>query len=153
VSEELDTPQPPMNRMAIAILSLIGLLISVYLTLHKYGYIGSLVCGTGSCETVQASKWAVFMGVPVPVLGLVGYLILFVIALIGLQPRNADSKGIGFALFLLADGAFSFSLYLAYLEQFVIHAWCRWCIASGILATLIWVFSLAEVPRFRRTTT
>lgn len=145
-----DGAQLPINRMAIALLSLIGLLISVYLTLHKFGMIGSLVCGTGSCDTVQASKWAVFMSVPVPLIGFAGYLILFVIALIGVQPRNLDNQGIGLALLLLASGAFSFSAYLAYLEQFVIHAWCRWCIASGILATLIWIFSLAEIPRLRR---
>jgi uncharacterized membrane protein len=146
VSEEA---APPFNRMVIAILALIGVLISVYLTLHKFGVIGTLVCGTGSCETVQSSKWAVFMGVPVPLLGLAGYLTMLIIALIGLQPRPDDRK-ISLLLFVLADAAFVFTLYLTYLEAFVIHAWCRWCIVSAILITLIWLAALFEIPRLRK---
>ena len=141
---------PPLNRMIIAVLALVGLLISVYLTLHKYGVIGTLACGTGSCETVQMSKWAVFLGIPVPVMGLVGYAIILGVALVGLQ--NVASRTMALTLFVLADGAFVFSIYLSLIEQFRIHAWCRWCIASATVSTLIWIFSLAELPRLRRTT-
>jgi uncharacterized membrane protein len=151
VDEVIDsTPPAPANRMIIAVLSLVGVLISVYLTLHKFGMIGSLVCGTGSCETVQSSKWAVFMGVPVPLVGLVGYLVLLVIALLGLQPERRGGA-IPWLLFLLADIAFTFTLYLTYLEAFVIHAWCRWCLVSAALVTLIWLAALFEIPRLRRT--
>ncbi|HUP90064.1 MAG TPA: vitamin K epoxide reductase family protein [Longimicrobiales bacterium] len=140
----------PMNRMVIAVLALIGLLISTYLTLHKFGIIGTLACGTGSCETVQTSKWAVFMGVPVPVLGLIGYAVLLVAALVGLSaPSN---KSVSIAIFALANGALMFSIYLSLIEHFKIHAWCRWCIASAAITVLIWVASLAEIPRMRRTT-
>ena len=148
-----ETPRdaaPPLNRMIVAFLALCGVLISVYLTLHKYGVIGSLACGTGNCETVQASKWAVFLGIPVPVLGLAGYGALLIVALIGLNPVYRYNRVIGLALFVFADAGFIFSLYLTYLEEFVIHAWCRWCIASAILATLIWIAALFELPRLRR---
>jgi len=141
---------PPLNRMIIAVLALIGVLVSLYLTLHKLGLIGELVCGTGSCEVVQTSKWAVQFGVPVPVLGVLGYAVMFGLAIIGLQARPND-RMIGLALFVLADFAFMFTLYLSYLEQFVIHAWCRWCIGSAVIATAIWICSLAELPRLRRT--
>ena len=141
---------PPLNRMIIAVLALIGVLISTYLTLHKYGFIGSLLCGTGSCETVQASPWAVFMGVPVPVIGLIGYAILLVIALLGLQPRAG--RTLPLILLVIATGAFGFTAYLSYLEAFVIHAWCRWCLVSAALVTLIWILSLVELPKLRRTT-
>lgn len=139
---------PPLNRMIIAVLALIGVLVSVYLTLHKYGVIGTLACGTGSCETVQASKWAVFMGVPVPVLGLVGYALVLISALVGLA--KTDSRAVALTLVLLAAGALAFTLYLTYLEAFVIHAWCRWCIASAAITLLISIASLAELPRLRR---
>lgn len=142
---------PPVNRMIIAVLALVGLLISVYLTLHKYGIIGTLACGTGSCETVQMSKWAVFLGIPVPVMGLIGYAIILGVALVGLQ--NVESRALAIALFVLADGAFFFSIYLSLIEQFRIHAWCRWCIASATVSTLIWFCALAELPRFRSKTT
>ncbi|MGQ0560298.1 MAG: vitamin K epoxide reductase family protein [Gemmatimonadota bacterium] len=141
---------PPVNRMIIAVLALIGVLISVYLTLHKYGIVGTLVCGAGSCETVQASPWAVFMGVPVPVLGLAGYLLLLAVALAGLQPERVAGRIMPILLLLLANTALVFTLYLTYLEAFVIHAWCRWCIVSAVLVTLIWLAALAELPKLRR---
>jgi uncharacterized membrane protein len=149
--EAVTTASPPLNRMAIALLALVGVLISVYLTLHKFGVIGTLVCGEGSCDTVQASPWAVFIGVPVPLIGLLGYGVLLAIALLGLQPDRAASRPIALLLFVLADLAFVFTAYLTYLEAFVINAWCRWCIASAVLVTLIWIFSLPEVLKLRRT--
>ena len=142
----------PLNRMVIAILALAGLLISVYLALHKYGYIGTLMCGeSGSCEIVQTSKWAVQFGVPVSVLGLIGYLVILVVALLSLQPSFGEKRALAVLLLLLTTGAFGFSLYLSYLEEFVIHAWCRWCIGSAVVAILMWLFALAELPRLRRT--
>lgn len=141
---------PPLNRMAIALLALLGVLLSAYLTLYKLGLIGTLACGTGSCETVQASKWAVFFGVPVPVVGLLGYAALLAIALVALQPNWLGDRKLMLALVLLASGGLLFSVYLSYLEMFVIHAWCRWCIVSAVIATLIWLFSLPELPRLRR---
>ncbi|NIR59139.1 MAG: hypothetical protein GWO02_06290, partial [Gammaproteobacteria bacterium] len=71
--------------MAIALLSLVGVFISVYLLLHELGVVGTLVCGAGSCETVQASPWAVFLGVPVPAWGVVGYGVLFAASFVGLR--------------------------------------------------------------------
>jgi uncharacterized membrane protein len=151
IEEEIEQEStPPANRMAIAALALIGLLISIYLTLHKYGYIGQLICGTGSCETVQTSKWAVLFGVPVPVLGVVGYLVILVLAIISLQPSLHHSRAMSLVLFIVADGAFMFSLYLSFLEQFKIHAWCRWCIGSAVISVLIWFCALVELPRLRR---
>lgn len=150
--EEAAGARPPANRMIIAVLALIGILVAAYMTLYKFGVIGSLACGLGACETVQTSKWATFLGMPVPVLGVVGYAALLGVALVGLQPRGFGSRGIAIALLALATGAFLFSVYLSVLEQFVIRAWCRYCIASAVIATLIWISSLAELPRLRRAT-
>ena len=141
---------PPVNRMGITLLALIGVLISLYLTLHKLGLIGTLACGAGSCDVVQASKWAVFMGVPVPYWGLAGYAVLTTLGLISLQPRFLEHQPVRIALIAGATGAFLFSIYLSLLEQFVIRAWCRWCIASAAVATLIFVFTLPEFRRLRR---
>jgi uncharacterized membrane protein len=148
---EVEEVAPPRNRMAITFLALVGVFISLYLTLHKMGLIGTLLCGTGSCDLVQASKYALFLGMPVPYLGLAGYIVLTAVGLASLQPNNINSRPITLALILFALGAFGFSVYLSLLEQFVIHAWCRWCIASAIIATLIFLFSLPEYRRLRRT--
>lgn len=151
VEDVVEQDAPPANRMAIAVLGLLGVLMSAYLTLHKYGYIGTLACGSGACETVQTSRYAVFMGVPVPVLGLIGYLLFVIVAIVGLQPASVRSRAVAVLLFVMACGALLFSLYLTYLEKFVIHAWCRWCIASAVVTLLIWLCALAELPRIRRS--
>ena len=150
IDTEFEEVAPPKNRMAITLLALIGVFISIYLTLHKLGYIGELLCGTGSCEVVQSSKWAVFMGIPVPFLGVFGYILMTVLGIVSVQPQNHDSRPIGIALIVTGLGAFAFSAYLSAIEQYVIHAWCRWCIASAVVATLIFICTFPEYRRLRR---
>ena len=140
-----------MNRKAIALLSLIGLFVSIYLLMFHLGMIGSLACGVdGGCHTVQTSRWASFLGLPVPLWGTLGYGVLFGVALLGAADGRQDSTRLSLLLLGLATGAFAFSLYLTALEAFVIHAWCRWCVVSAILSTLIFVSALGELPRLRR---
>ena len=136
-----------MNRMGIALLALVGVLISTYMTAYKFGLLGSIVCGTGGCETVQNSPWSIFLGVPVPIIGLVGYGLLFVVALLGLQARFEDDRRIALLLVVAGVTGAAFSGYLTYLEATVINAWCRWCIVSAILAGLILLFALPELRR------
>src|SRR5690606_21078756 len=133
--------------MGLALLALTGVLVSAYMTAYKLGFVGSLVCGTGGCETVQNSPWSVFMGVPVPIIGLAGYGLLVVTALLGLQPRFMDDRRIAILLLTAAVIGAVFSAYLTYLEASVIHAWCRWCIISAVLAGLILVSALPEIGR------
>lgn len=146
---EPDVARPMLNRMAIATLALLGVLISVYMSAYKFGLLGSIACGAGGCDMVQNSPWAVMWGVPVPVIGLVGYLALLVTAMIGVQPATTTSRVVPL---ILAGGAvtgLAFTAYLTYLEAFVIHAWCRWCIGSAVLATLIFLFAIPEFRRLR----
>ena len=65
------------RRMGAALLSLIGIFVAAYLYLYKIGEIGSVMCGTGGCETVQLSRWSSFLGVDVALIGIVGYAGLF----------------------------------------------------------------------------
>ena len=131
------------HRMAIAALSVIGFFISLYLWLWKVGFLGALACGDGGCETVQLSEHADFLGVPVPFWGMVGYVVLLAVSLIGLQPRWAARREPTLVLALVAGVGVGFSAYLAYLEAVVIHAWCRWCIASAVIIVLIFGAALA----------
>ncbi len=138
-----------MNRMVVTTLALIGVFIAAYLLMYKLGVFGTLICGDGGCETVQASPWAYFLGVPVAAWGLVGYLAMLVTAFLGTQPRFADQPWVSWGLLALTGLAFAFSIYLSILEEFVIHAWCQWCIASAILSTAAFGFSLPEIGRLR----
>jgi len=133
-------------RMAAATLSLIGFFVAVYLYLYKTGVILGLACGAGSCDQVQASPWGKLFGQPVALYGVAGYLACLVAALIGIQ-SGGERRHWSDAV-LLAGGVIgvAFSAYLTYAEAFLIEAWCRWCIGSAVIITLV---CLAAVLNWR----
>jgi len=133
------------RRQAIVVLALVGLLVATYLWLYKIGVIGVLQCGTGSCEAVQTSRYAVVFGVPVALVGVAGYAVLVAVGLVGLQPAFAADRRITLALAALSTAGLGFTLYLTYLELFVLHAVCRWCVASAAVITAIWTLSIHTV--------
>ena len=130
-------------RQAIAVLALIGLFVALYLWLHALGYGGAIKCGaSGGCEIVQTSRWAVFLGLPVAFYGVVGYFALLVVALMALRPAALSQRGWTALLAVMASIGFVFTIYLTYLELFVIQAICRWCLGSAVIITLTWITSL-----------
>lgn len=137
------------NRMVVAALALTGTFVAAYLLLYKLGVFGTIICGDSGCETVQASPWAYFLGIPVAGWGLAGYLAIFVTAFLGTQPRFAADRRVSIALLGLTGVAFLFSVYLSVLEEFVIGAWCQWCIVSAVIATLAFGFSVPEARKLR----
>lgn len=147
--EREETPSPPVPRMIIAVLALAGLLLAAYMMLYKVGVLAAIACGTGGCDTVQNSPFAVFLGIPVPLLGILGYGVILGLAMAGIQPRFIEDRRIAWALLLTCGAAAAFTLYLNYLEAFVIRAWCRWCIGSAVIVTALFLLSLTEIPRLR----
>jgi uncharacterized membrane protein len=104
-----------------------GLLVSAYLTwVHLRGVAPFCLTGSGGCETVQASRYSEILGLPVATLGMAGYLGLLFSALL------RGGVGIILGLFVALVGAL-FSVYLTWLELFVIHAICQYCVTSAIL--------------------
>jgi uncharacterized membrane protein len=138
------------SRMGVALLSVAGVLISAYLWMFKHGYIGTLACGTGACETVQLSPYSSFLGVDVALLGFLGYAVMLGVSLVGVQPAWLDRPGPTRTLLLLAGGALLFAAYLTGIELFVLHAVCRWCVASAVIVTLIFVLAILDRRRFAR---
>lgn len=133
---------PPVSRLGIAVIALLGIFVAGYLTMYNFGLLGVIQCGTGGCETVQSSQYAMLFGTPVALLGLFGYIVIFAIAMIGIQPRWVAARWVAVLLVLISGVGTAFSAYLTYLEAAVIHAWCQWCVVSAVLMTLIFVLSL-----------
>lgn len=127
------------RRMLTALIALVGVFVATYLAFYKAGLIGTLACGTGSCETVQQSPWANLFGLPVAVWGVGYYLAVFALAFAGTMDRWADDRRVTLALLLLTAWGVIFSGWLTYLELFVIHAICRYCVVSAILALVVFV--------------
>jgi uncharacterized membrane protein len=133
--------------MSAAVLSLAGVFLATYLYLYKTGRIGTLACGTGSCEFVQFSSWSSFLGLEVSLIGIVGYLVLFGVSVAALR-LPAEVRGWpSAALLVLAGGGVLFSMYLTALELFVLHAICRWCVGSALIITLIFGVAVLDWRR------
>jgi uncharacterized membrane protein len=131
--------------MIVAALALAGIFISLYLTLYKLGVIGELTCSIGSCETVNTSKWSTFLHLPVALWGLLFYIEVFVISLVGTIPRFENEPFV--SVLLVAEAAIGvlFSAWLTYLELAVIHAICIWCVTSAVVVTAILFVSFADL--------
>lgn len=129
------------KRMLMALIALIGVFLSLYLTLYKLGVIGTLACGTGSCEYVQLSKWGTFLRLPVAAWGVGYYVAVFALTVVGIQERFDESRRLTAALVGVTAWGVVFTLWLTYLELFVIHALCRWCLGSAALTLVL--FGLA----------
>ena len=80
-------------------------------------------------------------------IGLIGYAGLFALALVSLQPRLAHDRRPARLLALLSGIGALFAIYLTWLELFVIHAICRWCVASAVIITAIFVLALLDARR------
>jgi uncharacterized membrane protein len=132
------------KRMWMALISLAGLFLGAYLTMYKFGIIGSLACNVGSCEQVQTSRWSVFLGLPVATWGVGFYVLMLALAIAGLQPRFMDSRRLSLAMLLLAGWGVIFTAWLNYLEAFVIHAWCEWCLGSAGMVLVLFVLALLD---------
>jgi uncharacterized membrane protein len=146
----LPEASPPTNRMVIAVLSLVGFFVAFYLLAHHLGWVGSLICGVGDCAAVQASKWSSVGPVPTSAIGMVGYVALMAVSIVGLQPAYISAAWVGGSLLVFSALALAYSVFLTYLEAYVIHAWCQWCVTSAILVVVIFAASLVEIPRLRR---
>ncbi len=126
-------------RVLLAAVSVVGLLISAYLTwVHLLGVSPICLAGSGGCEAVQSSRYAEILGIPVATLGLAGYVGLLSSALL------RGEIGVLFGLFVALVGTL-FSLYLTWLELFVIYAICQYCVASAILMVASLVLAVARV--------
>jgi uncharacterized membrane protein len=135
--------------MLAALVALAGLFVALYLTLYKLGYIGTLVCAVGSCEVVQTSRWATFLGLPVAVWGVAYYVAVLAVSLIGLRGNLEDDQRVSLLLVLMTGVGVVFSVWLTYLELFVIDAICMWCVVSAILVVVIFVISLLDLRDWR----
>jgi uncharacterized membrane protein len=126
-------------RLAIGVLAIAGIAIAGYLTYARYANV-ELICSTGGCETVQRSRYSVVAGVPVAVLGLIGYAVLLATA--ALPQAWAVAAGAAAALAGLV-----FAAYLLVLQLFVIDAVCQWCVASDLVLAVIAVLAVLRLRR------
>jgi uncharacterized membrane protein len=125
-------------RIASAVVAVVGLGIAVYLTIVHYTGSSPVCAISHGCETVQTSRYAELAGIPVAVLGLLGYAGILVTLL-----RDDETARTATALVSLIG--FGFSAWLTYAEIALIDAICIWCVASAICMTVLTVLSVVRM--------
>jgi uncharacterized membrane protein len=130
-------------RATLIVLTVIGLGVAGYLTYVHYSGTQPVCTAGGSCEKVQTSVYSELAGVPVALMGLIGYVVILASLL---APENETTR---FATVAFTVVGFGFSAYLTYRELFSIHAICEWCASSAAIMTVlvclaIWRFLRGE---------
>ena len=125
-------------RLAAIAVALAGLGIATYLTIVHYAGAAPVCAISHGCATVQQSEYAALAGVPVALLGLLGYAaILVTLVRDGEAWRTAGA--------FLALGGLGFSAWLTYVEVWRLEAICIWCVASAVCMTLLAGLSVARL--------
>ena len=134
-----------LYRISVALVVL-GLLVSIYMTIYKLTANDSMCLGSGDCSTVNSSRYSEVNKIPVAVIGVLGYLTILVIHY--LEPRNRYFKQNGTLLiFGLALTGFLFTAWLIYVEIALIKALCPFCLTSQAAMTIIFIVSIVRLIR------
>lgn len=124
---------------AVPVLSLAGLAVAGYLA-YVETQAAVAVCGpVGDCNAVQSSSYARIFGVPIGLIGVAGYLAILAVWAWGRRSVSALPAEL---LVLMTSFGVAFSIYLTYLELFVIRAVCMWCVTSAVIMTLLLLVSV-----------
>ena len=138
---------------ASVLITIIGLAVSIYMTVFKLTGNEKMCVGSGGCTTVNNSPYSEVYGIPVAVFGVGGYLAILAVLLLEKEngkflKQNAtkfleqNATLITFGLTLIG---FLFTLYLVYLEIFVIKALCPFCLTSQIAMTILFILSVVRL--------
>jgi uncharacterized membrane protein len=134
-----------LTQVTIA-LTVLGLLVSIYMTIFKITSNENMCVGSHDCSVVNASKYSEVNGIPVAVIGMFGYSSLLGLLLLERKPGFFKDNGtmLFFGITLIG---FFFTLWLVYVELTLIKAYCPFCITSQISMTLIFILSVIRVVR------
>lgn len=143
-----------MNKILLKLiigLALFGVALSIYSLAHKTGFTSGALCNlsdTFSCDIVNQGPYSEIYGIPVAAIGVVGYVLLFIGAL--MKMKNPQDKGLSLFILLASYGGLAFALYLTSLEAFVLYAWCIVCLLSqATIAALAVLSSLIMISEKR----
>jgi uncharacterized membrane protein len=129
------------RRIAMA-LTIPGIIIAAYLTWTHFSNTGIYcVGGSGGCDIVQQSQYSAVAGIPVALLGLIGYLVILAVFILEETQGPLSENGPILAFAFTLTG-FLYSAYLTYLELFVIFAICQYCVASASIMAIIFGISI-----------
>jgi uncharacterized membrane protein len=128
------------------ILVVIGLIVSIYMTIYKATSNDALCLGSGDCSTVNASRYSEVYGIPVASVGIAGYLAILLVHWYERRDEFFEKNG-PMLNFGMALTGFLFTVYLIYVEFAILKAFCPFCLASQTAMTIIFIISIIRLVR------
>lgn len=144
VSRHLGSANTNLTR-AIALVAVAGVVVSSVSLYHHFGKTKTSFCTFGesfNCDLVNRSSYSMVLGVPVALVGIIGYLLIFALATVYREKAETPVM-----LMIAAGGGLAFALYLTYIEKFVLQAWCVLCLGSLLLIFSAAVLSVTLLKR------
>lgn len=134
-----------LTQLTFALL-ILGLMVSIYMTIFKITSNENMCVGSKDCSVVNASKYSEVNGIPVAVVGAIGYTALIGILLLERKPGFFKANGtmLFFGISLIG---FFFTLWLVYVEIVLLKAYCPFCITSQVSMTTIFILSVIRIVR------
>jgi len=133
-------------RQVIIFFTVLGLAVSIYMTIFKLTNNEKMCVGSGGCTIVNASGYSEVYGIPVAAVGIAGYLAIFGVLLFerkaGFLQDNASM-----ILFGLTLTGFLFTLWLIFVEVVLIKALCPFCLTSQVSMTIIFILTVIRVVK------
>ena len=142
----------PLDKIANAlywstvIITILGAADALYLLIYKLTGNPHMCLGNGGCHNVNFSPYSEINGIPVSVFGLCAYLAILCILVLEARVKIAKEYG-PLAIFGISLGGVAFTAYLTYLEIYVIHALCPFCVASAIIITFIFILAIIRLVK------
>lgn len=131
-------------KQVIIVLSVLGLLVSIYMTIYKVTNNESMCIGSGGCSIVNASGYSEVRGIPVAVFGVLGYLTILALLYLENKSEFFQTNG-GMLQFAVTLTGFLFTVWLIYVEVALIKAYCPFCITSQVAMTIIFILTVIRV--------
>ena len=146
LTKDPDPDKKGAPEWLIPLLSVIGIGVAGYLAYVELNQVEA-VCGpVGNCNAVQQSKYATLFGIlPIGVMGVMGYLAIIIIWLAKLLNMPGYTRIMSLGLFGVTLFGLLFSIYLTFLEPFVIGATCIWCLSSAVIMTILFLLAAGKL--------
>jgi uncharacterized membrane protein len=128
------------------ILAVVGLLVSIYMTIYKVTSNDALCLGSGDCSTVNASRYSEVYGIPVASVGIAGYFAILLTHWYERRDKFFGKNG-SMLIFGMALTGFLFTVYLIYVEFAILRALCPFCLVSQTVMTIIFIISIIRLVR------
>jgi uncharacterized membrane protein len=125
-------------------LTILGLLVSIYMTVYKLTDNDSMCIGSGDCKAVNQSGYSEVNGIPVAVIGVAGYLSILAIMYLERTPGFFRENG-GMLLFGITLVGFLFTVWLIFVEVALLKKYCPFCVTSQVTMTLIFILTVIRV--------